>query len=205
MEYINETEQKIIAAATEVFLEKGKTGARMEEIARMAGINQALLHYYFRSKDRLYHEVFSHELKKVMPDLFNALDLNADMQNFMRSFIYNYIDRIHHNPKVPRFFLWETREGGENIKKILDDVFSLESGPVPETIIRKIQGAVKNNEIRQVDPYHLMISLIGMCVYSFIATPILSVLFPKIDFNDAAFIEKRKEQIFHLAWNGVKP
>ncbi|MCB0293033.1 MAG: helix-turn-helix transcriptional regulator, partial [Calditrichaeota bacterium] len=69
MKYSSETERKIVEAASTVFLEKGKTGARMQAIADRAGINKALLHYYFRSKDRLYQEVFERQVETFVGEM----------------------------------------------------------------------------------------------------------------------------------------
>ena len=68
--YSSETEKRILQAATEVFLQKGMGGARMQEIADKAGINKAMLHYYFRSKDRLYEQVFTGQLEHFFNGLF---------------------------------------------------------------------------------------------------------------------------------------
>ncbi len=69
MQKSSETEKKIINAATAVFMEKGKDGARMQEIADKAGINKALLHYYFRSKEKLFTNVFNLEIPKVITNI----------------------------------------------------------------------------------------------------------------------------------------
>ena len=72
MEFNSETEKKILTAAGEIFLEKGHAGARMQEIADRAGINKALLHYYFRSKDKLFHIVFRREMQIMLDNVFSS-------------------------------------------------------------------------------------------------------------------------------------
>ena len=73
MEIPTQTEKKIIEAATTVFSEKGKDGARMQEIADTAGINKALLHYYFRSKNKLFKIVFLYQFKKLRTGQYHNL------------------------------------------------------------------------------------------------------------------------------------
>ncbi len=107
MENFTPTEQKIFQAAARIFLQHGRDGARMEDIAREAGINKAMLHYYFRSKDKLYLSVFEQEIKKVVDDLYQSLDLKSDIQTFLFNFVHNYIDRINQNPLLIQFMLWE--------------------------------------------------------------------------------------------------
>jgi TetR/AcrR family transcriptional regulator len=205
MEFSNVTEIKILEAATTIFLEKGKDGARMEEIAKEADINQALLHYYFRSKDRLYKEVFNREVKNVLLDLFTSLDLQKNMHDFFESFIQQYIDRLYQHPKAAGFILWEIRQGGETAAELLKELFISAGTASPRTVVEKIKHAVENGEIRPLDPYHLMMSVVGMCVYTFVARPMISVMFPEIDFSDSSFIDQRKAEIFNLIWNGIKP
>ena len=102
MELGTETEAKIIQAATEVFLEKGKDGARMQEIAQKANINKALLHYYFRSKDKLYETVFRERVFRFLDELFSSVPQTDDIKTVLKEFTVNYIDLISAHPERPR-------------------------------------------------------------------------------------------------------
>jgi len=198
------TEQKIIAAATEVFLQRGKGGARMQEIADKAGINKALLHYYFRSKERLYDEVFRRQISAFFDELFSAALEMENIADFLHTFIHNYLDTVSAHPQVLRFVLWEIEEGGEKMVEILHQKL-LERGLPALPIPRLIQRAVNRGELRPVDPVHLMMSVIGMCLYPFIARPIVENLFPGVVVNSPEFLEKRKTEIFNLVWQGIQP
>lgn len=205
MENFSATEQKIFKAATRVFVQHGRDGARMEDIARQAGINKAMLHYYFRSKDKLYLTVFEQEIRKVAEDLYHSLDLKKDIQSFLSTFIHNYIDRIKQNPLLIQFMLWELRQGSHLISELFQKIFSNFSYHPPQKIVQKIQQAVKNKEIRKVDPLHLLFNIIGMCIFTFIATPIITSFFPDLNTQHKSFIDKRKSEIYNLIWNGIKP
>ena len=203
MEYNSETEQKIFEAAREIFIQQGHDGARMEEIAKKAGINKALLHYYFRSKDKLYQEVFTREARNLLNDLIGSINLDLDIQELLRSFIRRYIDRLHENPLVVRFFLWEIRKGGQHISEMLQPLLQKEGGPAPRQLVKKFEQASARGEIRQLNPYHLVFSLISMCIYTFIAEPVIDVLFPEINVRDRSFIDERKEEVYRLFWDGI--
>lgn len=205
MEYNSETEQKILDAATEVFLEHGRDGARTEEIARVAGINKALLHYYFRSKEKLYQEVLNRQVKKVISDLFASLQPDTDMPSFLREFISGYIDRLQQNPQVVRFMLWEMRSDASGLQKLLSEIASDQNSPSPHSLVKRIQKGVKNQEIRPVEPHQLVFNLIAMCIYTFIASPLIGSIFPDININNPSFLKRRKKEIYNLIWNGVKP
>ncbi len=205
MEYSSETEQKIIRAATDIFLQKGKDGARMQEIARQAGINQALLHYYFRSKEKLYRQVFVSEVREFMEAIFHSMVDKDDIAEFVRSFIYRYIDQLAQNPQVIRFILWEIERGGSLFAEVFREIITQNPGKSPSFFIRKLNDAIRQGKIRKLDPHHLIFSIIGMCIYVFLARPLIQQIFPEINFTSPEFIEKRKEEVFNLVWNGIKP
>jgi TetR/AcrR family transcriptional regulator len=205
MEHLSQTEQKIYEAATRVFIHHGRDGARMEDIAKEAGINKALLHYYFRSKDKLYSRVFEREVRKVVADLFLSINLELDIRTFLHTFIDNYIDRLHQNPAVVQFMLWEMRSSNTQISEIIKSIFTVDRYSPPQEIVQKLRRAVKNREIRRLDAHQLLFNIISMCIYTFIAEPIISSLFPELKVREKSFIEKRKDEIYNLIWNGIKP
>jgi TetR/AcrR family transcriptional regulator len=205
MERLSETEQKIYQAATQVFIHRGRDGTRMEDIAKEAGINKALLHYYFRSKDKLYSAVFEREVRKVVADLFLSINLELDIQTFLYTFIDNYIDRLHQNPAVVQFMLWEMRSPNTDISEIIQRIFTIDRNSPPQKIVQKLRQAVKDQEIRKLDAHQLIFNIISMCIYTFVAEPIIYSLFPELKVQEKSFINKRKNEIYNLIWNGIKP
>jgi len=199
-----ETETKIIQAATEVFLKKGKDGARMQEIAQKANINKALLHYYFRSKDKLYETVFRERVFRFLDELFSSVPETDDIETVLREFTANYINLISVHPELVRFILWEIRQGGQYISDALKDIFA-KHGFSKFPFLEKVQNAINAGTIRPLDPLHLIISVIGLCVYPFIAQPLLENAIPGVQITSPAFLQKRKEEIFKLIWEGIQP
>lgn len=204
MEPATETEAKIIQAATEVFLEKGKDGARMQEIAAIANINKAMLHYYFRSKEKLYEKVFREKVFKFLDELFSSVPKTDDIKTVLREFTANYLDLISAHPELIRFILWEIRQGGQYMRDALKDI-SDKHGFTKFPFLEKVQNAIHAGTIRPLDPLHLIISVIGMCIYPFIAQPLLESAIPGINISSAVFLQKRKEEVFNLIWKGIQP
>ena len=101
------TEKKILEAAKEVFIEKGNDGARMQEIADKAGINKSLLHYYYRTKEKLFESVFKFAFSQFAPKVLNAFDGDEDFFKQLEKFISIYIDIISKNAFIPMFILNE--------------------------------------------------------------------------------------------------
>jgi len=198
------TEARILQAATEVFLNKGRDGARMQEIAEKAGINKALLHYYFRSKDRLYEEVFRKECGAYIGSFLASVPETEDMEVFLRFFIDHYIDRLAQRPQVVSFVLWEIQQGGERFGRIIREFLFREENDARPFIVDIVARAVASGRIRKVDPIQFILSLLGVCVYPFVARPILERIVDGLDVLSEAFLEKRKEEVFRLFWEGIQ-
>ena len=198
------TEQKIINAAREIFLEKGRDGARMHEIAERAGINKALLHYYFRSKDKLHTEVFKKEIHSFFESLFSSIPETDNIQELIIQFINNYIERLAARPELIRFIIWEIQQGGNTLAEVLKNILA-NHGYSEFPLLKKIDEAITTKKIRKADPLQLTISIIGICVYPFIAKPILEKIFTNIQIDSKEFQEERKAEVFDLIWMGIRP
>ena len=100
-EEINTTEARILQAAQQEFLEKGFAGARTASIAERAGINKALLHYYFRNKETLFEEVFTLMSRQLIPEVKAIVVSEAPILDKIDRFIHSYIDFVKQNPDLP--------------------------------------------------------------------------------------------------------
>lgn len=177
------TEGKIIEAARKVFTQKGYAATRTRDIAEEAGINLALLNYYFRSKEKLFQIIMAEKLAQLFSVIFpiiNNTQLTLDRK--IEALTENYIDLLIENPELPLFVLSEIKANPEGFKskvqvqKILNDS-SL-----------SFQISERNAEI---DPVQFIVSLLGMTVFPFVAK---QVLFPD-DKVFKSFMEERKKLI----------
>lgn len=199
-----QTEQRILRAATEVFIEKGQDGARMEEIAQRAGINKALLHYYFRSKKQLFRKVFEQEVTAFFQTIFQSLRPDLELDDFLCHFIDTYITLLMSKPYMPRFIVWEVLPQSDLFKEILVPLISrLTPSPV-DMMVTKIEKAKAQGQIRDVDPLQLLINIIGMVLFVFIGAPIIEQVRPGIKVLSEEFLNQRKEEIKQLVLNGIK-
>jgi len=203
MEKSSVTEEKIISAAAQVFMEKGRDGARMQEIANLAGINKALLHYYFRSKEKLFSKVISLEIPKIIANIFEAYDDTEDFKEFIKSFISKYIDNIYPRKNLLQFILWVDDNTKREIATIFVENFA-KRGFKANPLVQKIGKAIETGQIRSIEPSNFAMSVIGMCIFPIIGGPIVEKIFPGTKVNDKKYIEKRKNEIFNLVWDGIK-
>ncbi len=167
----NSTELAILIAAKNVFSVKGKDGATMQEIANEAGINKALLHYYFRSKDLLFERIFFEEVKKFSPILKNAIDQEVDLYQKINNICEAYIMMSIENPFVPVFVIGELNKQPDLfIQKMFD-------GDLPDfpKLALEIKMEVDAGNIRPILPQHLIMNMMSMCVFPFLMKPMFIV------------------------------
>jgi AcrR family transcriptional regulator len=204
MDYNSETEQKIIRAATEVFLEKGKDGARMQEIADQAAINKALLHYYFRSKEKLFLTVFRTEFRVMLDNLFQTVFDSDDFDGFLRTFVHTYLQNVMPRRKLLRFVLWEINNMQNEVADYFLQIFK-EHGFKKNPIVLRVEKAIADGQIRNINAVHFIMSLLGMCIFPVMAAPIIEKILPEVSIDQADFLEERTEAILELVWQGIKP
>ncbi|MBE9468013.1 MAG: TetR/AcrR family transcriptional regulator [Bacteroidetes bacterium] len=136
---LENTEQKNLNAAKKIFLKKGKDGSRMQEIADEAAINKALLHYYFRSKDKLFEAVFDDAIMKFLPKIGNVLNSDKSLFDKIRLFTNHYIDFFIENLYLPLFIFSELRSKPDRIIKLAGQI-----GTKSSLLIMEFQSAVDN-------------------------------------------------------------
>ena len=194
------TELRILDAALDIFSLKGKDGARMQEIADAAGINKAMLHYYFRSKDNLYESVFRRVMGRFQQHDVHAFVDTGSFAETLRSFIDRFVQSMNNEPAVLRLLVNENIEGGATMGRIISE---REHASSPPSIMRRtIKKAVDRGEIRPVDPDHALLSIISCCLFFFIWAPTIQIKF-EYSRNWDAFVEERKAHIFDLLYHGM--
>ena len=169
------TEEKIYEAARRIFVLKGMEGARMQEIADEAGMNKALLHYYFRSKENLFKAVFKDIFTKFFSKVKETIFSDASTKEKMIFFIDNYIDMIHANPYVPQFIINEINRDPQMLKNLM-----FESGIEPQKIIEIFVNNSNTDSLANIDTRHIVVSIIGMLLFPLVARPLLQMIY----FND---------------------
>jgi len=185
-----QTEERIFDAATDIFTEKGMDGARMQDIANHAGINKSLLHYYYRSKDRLFDAVFEKIAGKMFSKFAPVLDETLSLEDKIRFFFKEHISFLQNNPKLPAFILNEINRNPARIKRIIRNI---DINKIWTTIANQHKEELIKYNITKESIPQLMTTIAAMSVFPFAARGILEALFEKqgIDFND--YLEERKK------------
>lgn len=195
------TEQKIFDAAHEVFLQKGMDGAKMQEIADRAGINKALLHYYYRSKEKLYESVARAIIGRAVPVVNQLIESDVPLEEKIRHFIDFYIGLISRNPYIPLFIISEMNKHPE---QFIENILPKEL-PKPQVFIRQVEAEIAAGRINPIPPKHLIINMVSMCIFPFIAKPIARMILGMNSAEIKLFLEERKEQVTEFVLNALRP
>ncbi|MDH5476267.1 MAG: TetR/AcrR family transcriptional regulator [Cyclobacteriaceae bacterium] len=185
------TEEKIKQAASKVFVKKGLAGARMQEIADEAGINKAMLHYYYRSKDKLFHSIFMEVVKEFTPKIIGVLNADLPLQKKIERYVEEYIGMLKNDPAIPLFIFNEMKN---NPKEFIEKVGIVESGVLDKLNDQLIEEKRVGN-IRFISVHEFMINLVSLCVFPFLAKPMFQGIFNASDDEFYKFMEMRKKSI----------
>lgn len=161
------TEEKILEAAEKVFLQDGYSGSRMQDIADLAGINKALLHYYFRSKDKLFEYIFDKKISVMFPSMEELFDKNLDFVELIGLFVEKYIDLLIKNPFLPLFVITTVNKPNSQ-----DFIKKLPIG-IQKKLLEAFMKDVSLGKIKPLNPLHFIISVISMCAFPFMAKPVI--------------------------------
>ena len=203
------TEQRILDAARTVFLRHGTAGARMQEIASEAGVNQALLHYYFRSKERLSAAVFQQIASRIFPALAQTLGADISLDEKIGRLIAIYLDNLSQNRFLPGYLISELHHHPERVEQLLSGALGADPGLVMPAVVRslerQINDGVRAGVLRPIKAQQFVINLISLCIFPFAARPMLSIVFGMDDAAFDRFIDQRRKELPEFVRSALRP
>ena len=198
-----ETRKKILKAAQEIFIEKGKDGARMQEIADRAEVNKAMLFYYYTNKELLYNEVLKENMMTIFEKIKAIVLSEQDQHKKIEKLIDTYINFFKENVTLPSLIIRELASGGENIRQVIRNIKKKAGFHLPDTFVNMIMNSILKKQFRNVDPKQTILNIVGMCVIYFIGKPLIEIILDLEDIDTDKFLEERKESIIHLLEHGI--
>ena len=195
----NTTESEILEAAKRIFQRKGLFGARMQEIADEAGINKALLHYYYRSKQLLFEAVFKQAFNLMGPKLNEVLNADLGLEEKIRAFTSNYISFVIKHPYLPNFIIQELNSNPEFVEKLVAE----KNFPNISKFKTQVDELVAAKKIRPISPEQLFINVMALNIFPFIGAPLLKGFTNMDDENYTQLLEDRKTQAADFIINAI--
>lgn len=193
-------ESKIMNAARLVFMEKGYDGARMQQIAEKAGMNKALLHYYFGSKDKLFLAVFEAEMTKLLSSLLAVFFSDKPFSDKIRDFFEMHFGFLLENPMIPRFIVTEMTRHPDKL-----DVFFryFRDMGIYKKFENLINESIKKGEIKEIQAIQLMLNLLSLSIFPVLASPMLQGVMdiPEEEYNK--ILVERKELVAEFVIDSI--
>ena len=182
------TRAAILAAAERIFAEEGLAGARTEAIAAAAGVNKALLYYYFQSKDGLYRAVLEEHLKELRRRALEVFSSSGSARAILLRYVSMHFDFMSARPHYPRLFQRLIMAGGRPLQHLARKYFI----PLRRRLMELIERGVRAGEFRPVHSGHTVISLVALTVFYF-ASPIVRVTAPVDPYRDRQVAQRKQE------------
>ena len=197
-------EQAILETATKLFLEKGFRSTSTTEIAREVGCNQALVHYYYRTKERLFEAIFEKKIKFFIGSLFKIDHEDIPFEKKLTRKIESHFDAIKEEPKLPLFFFNEASSNPNRLQQLRDKL-----GELPDLVVNQmkneLEAEIKKGNIRPMTIYDLLMTIVSLNIVAFIAEPIFKTITKISDEEYLKLLERRKKENVHIILNSLKP
>jgi AcrR family transcriptional regulator len=204
-----ETEERILDAAHRIFVRSGTHGARMQEIADEAGVNKALLHYYFRSKDRLSEAVFRRAAAGLMPRVLGIVGSEAPIEEKVRRVVEVELEYLSANPYLPAYIVGEVNQQPERAEQLVSMMVHLPPEELRSRVLgvlgRQLEEGARSGELRPTRPEEFLLNLLSLCVFPFLARPIMGLLLEVKGEGFGEFIEVRKRTLPEFFLAGLRP
>ncbi|HUU15010.1 MAG TPA: TetR/AcrR family transcriptional regulator [Terriglobia bacterium] len=180
------TRAAILQAAERIFAEVGEAGARTETIAAAAGVNKAMLHYYFQSKDGLYRAVLDEHFKQFHRQAMEVLSSRGPAREILLRYVGMHFDFISARPYYPRLFIRMAMSGDKGFQRLIRRHLA----PLSRKLVALIERGRREGEFHALDSAHAAISLIGLTVFYFSVVRIVAGANP---YRKASLARRRRE------------
>jgi TetR/AcrR family transcriptional regulator len=188
----------ILAAAAKIFAKKGLAGARTDSIAATAGVNKAMLYYYFKSKDGLYEAVVEDHFAEFNRQAIGVLSAPGSARAALLRYVNVHVDFISQRHQSAPLFQQMTMSGHKFLKRLVRRYFAARGEALGNVITR----GIRQGEFRKVDPFQTSVSIIGLIVFYFSSAPVLKLL-GHADAYSPVNLQRRKREVVDFIRHGL--
>ena len=206
METNDKMEQRIREVAQQLFFKQGFSLTSTTQIAKEAGCTQALVHYYYRTKENLFRQIFVEQIEAALEVIEESLMTEDSFERFMENAISMYFDTLVKNPRLPYFVIEELVSNPER-RQFLRDNF-VEKPAYAKYYMQfeaRVRAEQQAGNIALIDPFDLMITVVSLTVFTFIALPMYQDLLHKTDDDVDEFVTHRKQEVTRFVMKYIKP
>jgi TetR/AcrR family transcriptional regulator len=197
-----ETRDRILAAAHRVFTRKGTASGRTQEIAREAGVNKALVHYYFGTKAALADAIFARALGALVPRIFGILaDPDRSVEQKVPAIVKEQIDFHSARPYLAGYMIAELHAHPERIARMMTA-----HGRIPLDVLRRqLQEGARAGKFRRIGPEQFVANMMGLLLFPFAVRAALCELLDLDSARWQSFLEERRRILPDFVMAGLRP
>jgi TetR/AcrR family transcriptional regulator len=192
-----QTERLIKDTARDIFFQKGRLNATTQEIADEAGVNRALIHYYFRSREQLLEVVFQEAVAETRNKISEIFSSSETFKRKISQYLDVFIDRNIRYPYIQNFIVTEINHDSEKEK----EYFHQKRENLTKTILPQMNEEIKKGTMAPIKMEHFMTNLMSMCSYPLVAKPIIQGMFGFDEKAYKSFLKERKAIIYQVLFN----
>ena len=198
----HETRDRILDAADRVFTRKGTASGRTQEIADEAGVNKALVHYYFGTKATLADAIFARALGTLVPRIFGILaDPDRGIEQKVPAIVKEQIDFHSARPYLAGYMIAELHAHPERIARMMSA-----HGRIPLDVLRRqLQEGARGGRLRRISPEQFVANMMGLLLFPFAIRPALCELLDLDSARWQAFLDERRRLLPDFVMAGLRP
>ena len=199
----NNMEEQILLVAKELFMQNGYEGVSTTQVAKAVGCNQALVHYYYRTKQNLFKIICQQEIQKMLKILADIPQEDISFEDFIEKIIEAQIGLLKNNPDAPFFIIGELRHNSE-VLKMMRELFSEFGKEILSKIRMFVEMKQRKGELNDVSIEDLLIDIVSLDVMSFVGQVLFTQILEMDSQTQEAFLERRKIHIKKLILSNIK-
>jgi AcrR family transcriptional regulator len=199
----NNMEEQILLVAKELFMQYGYEGVSTTQVAKAVGCNQALVHYYYRTKQNLFKIICQQEIQKMLKILADIPQEDISFEDFIEKIIDAQIGFLKNNPDAPFFIIGELRHNSE-VLKMMRELFSEFGKEILSKIRMFVEMKQRKGELNDVSIEDLLIDIASLDVMSFVGQVLFTQILEMDSQTQEAFLERRKTHIKKLILSSIK-
>jgi AcrR family transcriptional regulator len=187
-------EERILEAAEELFLEQSFANTTTGQIAKLAGCNQALVHYYYRTKDNLFDKIFEEKARLLFSGILKVETADIPLEEKIREMVGAHFDFLRQNPRLVPFVLNEIMFNPARLSSLVDKLQQY-----PKSILAQLElqlkEAIERGDIRPISAVDLMLTAVSLNIAPFF---IMTVMRKAIDLPDSVvdgLLKERKQEV----------
>ncbi|WP_352421595.1 TetR/AcrR family transcriptional regulator [Proteiniphilum sp.] len=196
-------EFQILEAAEKLFLKQGYAKTSTGQIAKLAGCNQALVHYYYRTKDNLFEKVFEEKVGMIASNILSTGENISNIEERIAQIVSFHFNFLKQNPMLPQFVLNEISSNPDRLQSLVDRL-KVYMVPVLTQLETELKKEIENGTIRPILAADLLITILSLNIMPFLVKPVFQRALNIPDGNFEEMLEQRQKEVIETVLSRLR-